>query len=403
MSSKAIFRLGATHLAECTRTIMTIVSEPTLQADLFTGISNSRFLEDQIITYIGNKRALLDFIGVGIRKAKTRLGKDRIRTIDVFSGSGIVSRFLKMHSSYLHSNDLERYAEVVNRCYLTNLEEIDQVAIEDALMYINDEASKNTEPGFISELYAPEDDNYIRKGERVFYTARNARFIDTARKLIDTFNTDLREYLLAPLLYKASVHANTSGVFKGFYKDSATGIGQFGGNGKNALTRILGDIHIPMPVFSGFSCNFRVTRGDANEIVKEVDVGNFDVAYVDPPYNQHPYGSNYFMLNLIADYVRPDNISKVSGIPIEWNRSDYNKRNKAEHAFIELIDNLDAKLILISFNSEGFITKESMLRLLERSGRVETISTQYNTFRGSRNLGGRDRYVTEFLYLLEKF
>ena len=67
------------------------------------------------------------------------------------------------------------------------------------------------------------------------------------------------------------------------------------------------------------------------------------------------------------------------------------------------VDNLDAKLILISFNSEGFITKESMLRLLERSGRVETISTQYNTFRGSRNLGGRDRYVTEFLYLLEKF
>lgn len=378
------------------------VAEPLIQGDLFTGKSDKDYLEDQIITYIGNKRALLGFIEEGIKIVKTRLGKKKLRAFDVFSGSGIVSRYLKKHSSFLHSNDLERYVEIINRCYLSNLDEVDQPVIEEIISFINDKASKTLEPGFISELYAPANDNNIKKGERVFYTTRNARFIDTARNLISTFDKSIQHYLLAPLLYEASVHANTSGVFKGFYKNSKTGIGQFGGNGKNALTRILGDIFIPMPVFSSCKCDYRVTRRDANEVVRDVDVGGFDVAYVDPPYNQHPYGSNYFMLNLIADYKRPKSVSKVSGIPIDWNRSKYNKRREINRSFKDLVEHLDAKYILVSYNSEGFVNKKNMISILERFGSVETISTKYNTFRGSRNLSQRDTYVTEYLYLLEK-
>ena len=39
-----------------------------------------------------------------------------------------------------------------------------------------------------------------------------------------------------------------------------------------------------------------------------------DIAYLDPPYNQHPYGSNYFMLNLIASYKKPSQISNSKGV-----------------------------------------------------------------------------------------
>lgn len=378
------------------------VSEPSVQKDLFSDTSEKQYLEDQIITYIGNKRALLGFIGKGINQVKKRLGKKRLRSIDIFSGSGIVSRYLKRHSSFLHANDLEKYVEVINRCYLSNPDEINYTELQRAISYVNQEASRNPKPGFISDLYAPADDNNIRQGERVFYTTRNAEFIDTARKLINNLNSSLQTYLLAPLLYKASVHTNTSGVFKGFYKNSKTGKGQFGGNGRNALSRILGKIYIPEPVFSSCSCEYKVTRGDANEVAKRNDVANFDLAYVDPPYNQHPYGSNYFMLNLIAEYKRPQNISRVSGIPKDWNRSNYNKRREIKEALVKLIDNLDARFVLVSFNSEGFIEKEDMVSTLEKFGDVETISTEYNAFRGSRNLSQRDLYVTEYLYLLEK-
>ena len=376
-------------------------SDSFVQEELpLMGGEDPKFLSHQIITYIGNKRSLLAFIGEGIDKAKTRLGKKHLRSIDMFSGSGVVARYLKKHSSLVHANDIERYAEIGNLCYLSNRPDVDIGAIKRAVTYVNQSTEKNLGSGFISELYAPNKDSDIKIGERVFYTRRNAQFIDTARQVIDSLEPEVRDFVLAPLIYKASVHTNTSGVFKGFYKNSKTGRGQFGGNGKYALTRIMQDISIPLPIFSNYSCECIVTRQDANQLIQEAK--GFDLAYIDPPYNQHPYGSNYFMLNLIADYARPEDISAVSGIPTNWNRSNYNKRGRIKQALTDLVANLDAKFILVSFNSEGYISKTEMTSILSLHGKVEILSTAYNTFRGSRNLRGRDIHVTEYLFLMEK-
>ena len=267
--------------------------------------------------------------------------------------------------------------------------------------------------GFISELYAPADENQIEKGERCFYTPYNAAYLDVARQLIEKeIPAELRDFFIAPLLSEASIHANTAGIFKGFYKNSKTGRGQFGGNGRNALTRIRGKISLPFPVFSDFSCKSRVFSSDANLLVQDPALydkaytsgGLFDLAYFDPPYNQHPYGSNYFMLNLIAGYKRPDseNISRVSGIPKDWNRSDYNKKRRVAEVFVELVRNVRARYVLVSFNSEGFIPKDEMIELLSSCGKVSVLEADYNAFRGSRNLSGREIHVKEFLFLVEK-
>jgi adenine-specific DNA-methyltransferase len=127
-----------------------------------------------------------------------------------------------------------------------------------------------------------------------------------------------------------------------------------------------------------------------------------DLAYLDPPYNQHPYGSNYFMLNLILDYKYPQNTSKISGIPEDWNRSAYNKENHALNALTHLVTHIKAKYVIISFNSEGFISIEDMKNMLHRMGKLEVLETKYNAFRGSRNLNDRGIHVREYLYLLEK-
>jgi adenine-specific DNA-methyltransferase len=205
---------------------------------------------------------------------------------------------------------------------------------------------------------------------------------------------------LAPLLSEASIHANTSGVYKGFYKNKETGIGQFGGSNQDALCRITGNIQLPFPLFSNFDADIMVCNSDSNEIIKTLP--EVDLAYLDPPYNQHPYGSNYFMLNLIVDYQYPQNMSKISGIPDNWNRSDYNKENYAYSALSNLVSNIKAKYVLISFNSEGFIKLEEMKTMLNKIGKVDVLETKYNTFRASRNLNNRDIHVKEYLYLLEK-
>jgi adenine-specific DNA-methyltransferase len=371
-----------------------------LEADDFAEEA-PEYLQEQIITYIGNKRALLPFIGKGVSLVKDRLGKKKISFLDLFSGTGIVSRYMKQHASRIIANDLEIYSEVTNSCYLSNASDVDHRLLLETLKHLKAEIKNNWTAGFIAELYAPDSDESIKPGERVFYTRRNAEYIDTARQQISRLPVELQKYFLAPLLAKASVHANTSGVFKGFYK-SKEGIGQFGGHAKDALARILRDIEIDLPVFSKFSCDISIKRLDANNFFSVVDCNDIDLAYLDPPYNQHPYGSNYFMLNLIASYVRPSKVSAVSGIPVDWNRSKYNKRREAEDALFSVIEQCPAKFVMISYNSEGFIAHERFLERMKNIGKLTVLETPYNTFRGSRNLNNRPIHVTEFLYLLEK-
>ena len=385
---------------------------------------NPEFLQNQLITYIGNKRALLDFIGSGVNEVMTRLGKTHITCLDVFAGSGIVSRYFKQFASAITVNDLELYSGIINRCYLSNKNDIDLQKLQslhsdlckkiDRKMAALEKSSSGFKgAGFISELYAPENEDKIKKGERCFYTPYNAAYLDIARQLIEKdVEPELRNFFIAPLLSEASIHANTAGIFKGFYKNSKTGTGQFGGNGRNALSRIRGKISLPFPVFSEFNSKNRVFSSDANLLVQSPELydktftsrGTFDLAYFDPPYNQHPYGSNYFMLNLIADYRRPDEetISRVSGIPRDWNRSDYNKKRRVAEVFLELVRNVKARFVLVSFNSEGFISKEEMIEFLSSCGKVSVLEADYNAFRGSRNLSGREIHVKEFLFLVEK-
>jgi len=361
---------------------------------------NREYLTQQLITYIGNKRALLHFIGNGIKIVQNKLGKTKLSIFDAFSGSGVVSRYCKQFAELLIANDLEKYSAIINECYLSNKSTINMNELKDRYCYLIDQAEENPQSGIIRELYAPADESNIQADDRVFYTIRNAQYIDTIRQLIDTIPKDEQKFFLAPLLSEASIHANTSGVFKGFYKNKKTGIGQFGGLNKDALFRITGNIKLPFPLFSNFETDVMICNGNTNEIIKTLP--EVDIAYMDPPYNQHPYGSNYFMLNLILDYKYPPSISKISGIPDVWNRSDYNRENHAYACLSDLVSNIKAKYVLISFNSEGFIKPDEMKIMLNKIGKVDVIETKYNTFRGSRNLNNRSIHVKEYLYLLEK-
>ena len=359
------------------------------------------YLSEQLITYLGNKRALLGQIGKAVMYVKKRTGKERLRVFDAFSGSGIVSRFLKAHASFIVSNDFEDYAAVIARCYLHNRSSVNFTALSEIVEELNARVAAEPLPkGFIETLYAPKDESEITKDDRVFYTTTNARRLDNYRRMIDGIPSDLRDLLLGPLLSAASVHSNTAGVFKGFYKDRITGVGQYGGTGLDALKRIKGKIKLEIPVLSKYECDYQILQDDTNKVAGQIK--GLDLAYIDPPYNQHPYGSNYFMLNLLVHYKRPDKISRVSGIPSDWRRSGYNVRTKSLPLLEELLHKIDARFLLISFNNEGFISPDEMRVMLQKIGAVEEFSVRYNTFRGSRNLRNRTLHVTEQMFLVER-
>ncbi len=359
------------------------------------------YLSEQLITYIGNKRALLGQVGKAVMYVKKRTGKQHLRVFDAFSGSGVVSRFLKAHASFIVSNDFEDYTAVIARCYLRNRSSVNLTVLSETVDELNARvAGEPLSKGFIETLYAPKDESEITKEDRVFYTTTNARRLDNYRRLIDGTPSEFHDLLLGPLLSAASVHSNTAGVFKGFYKDRITGVGQYGGTGSDALKRITGEIKIEMPVLSKYECDYQILQDDTNKVASQIK--GLDLAYIDPPYNQHPYGSNYFMLNLLVNYKQPDKISRVSGIPPDWRRSGYNVRTKSLPLLEELLHKIDARFLLISFNNEGFISPDEMRAMLQKIGAVDEFNARYNTFRGSRNLRNRTLHVTEQMFLVER-
>jgi adenine-specific DNA-methyltransferase len=367
-------------------------------------MENSSFLKEQLITYLGNKRSLLNFIDNIIKIVKNELGEDKVVTFDGFSGSGCVARYLKQHSKLIITNDLEKYSSIINDSFLKNKSEIDMEQIETYTELINKKKFRDDlGVGIIERLYSPKNTKSPQPGERCFYTNENAKIIDNIRRTIDLeVPEEYKNIFISILLHEASVHANTSGVFKGFYKGLKSDRGKFGGEKENALERILGEITIKPIILSNFDSERRIYQKNTNDLVKELDV-DIDITYYDPPYNQHPYGSNYHILNTIVDYVEPQELSEVAGIPKNWNKSDYNKKTLAITSFDELIQNTKSKYIIISYNNEGFISYDEMMKICNKKGETRVFDEQYNAFRGSRNLKDRNNKVTEFIFLIKTY
>lgn len=362
---------------------------------------NQDFLTQQLITYIGNKRTLLPAIHKILLQVREKTGGRKLMTADLFSGSGVVSRLLKQHSSLVVANDLETYSKIINTCFLSNKSEVPLLEINDAVDRLNARAdSGDFNEGFIREMYAPKDETSITSEDRVFYTIDNARRLDSFAQWIAEEDDAIQPYLLGPLMSKASKHTNTAGIFKGFYKNTDTKVGAYGGKAGNALLRILGQIRLEAPVLSNFYSDYLIIHGDAAKISTELP--ELDLVYLDPPYNQHPYGANYYMLNYLRNYERPKAVSKVSGIPTDWNRSDFNVKSKALKSLRETVEPLSARFVLISFNDEGFISPSEMRDFLSSLGKLSEVAIEYNTFRGSRNLHIRSDKVFEHLFLLER-
>ena len=360
------------------------------------------FFGSHLITYIGNKRRLLPFLYKAFLDIRKKVGKDKLVILDGFVGSGSTARLLKAFASELHVNDLEDYSETVNKAYLANKSDVDLKKLEEYIDWLNKNKLKvkSKKIGFIEKNYAPKKDNNVQPRERVFYTNSNAKIIDNVRNLIEEIPEPYKTFCLASLIVKSSVHNNTSGVFKGFHKKN--GIGHFGGKGENALQRIKQEIILDTPIFSDFECRVHVHKKDTNELVKNKELPIFDLVYYDPPYNQHPYGSNYFMLNIINEGKPRDIQDGVSGISKEWNKSAYNKRKIAEEAMEDLLENTRARFIAISYNNEGIIPIDTFKSILSKHGQWTLIDQDYNTYRGSRNLRNRDIKVKELLWILEK-
>jgi adenine-specific DNA-methyltransferase len=351
---------------------------------------------------IGNKRNLIDFIETVVVDVRERLGGGKLRILDAFAGSSVVSRMLAAHSLELYSNDFEHYAHLFGKCFLEHPAPEVAARVSMLVHQANAYADVNTEAGIIANNYAPGDTNDIQQHERCFYTRENALRIDAVRRFIhENCSAEEAPYLLAPLLVQCSIRANTTGVFNAFMKKD--GVGCWGGRTEASgdRRRVMDALVLPEPVFnphlgSLVKCFCR----DANTLIPELP--ELDLIYVDSPYNQHSYGSNYGLLNIIAKNAMPERVTENSGIPCDWQRSAYYKKKEAAAAMSDLLNKATARAsyVLISFSDEGHIDSDTWTKIL-KPYHSTVYQKDHRSTMGTRNYAKRGKStVVELLYLV---
>ncbi len=378
---------------------------------------SSPFLTRQLIAYIGNKRRLLK----ALHRVFSRLETEQsIKTmLDPFCGSGSVSRLGKYMGYKVFANDWEEYSRIINYCYLgLSPQEAEdlysrQGGLKNVLFQLNNLEGEPSRPYF-SKYYSPENTllaDYRR--ERLFYTRENGLFLDRVREKIETLyplslcsgdrNAEkAKNLLIAMLIYEAATHANTSGVFKACHKG-------FGGHGRDALKRIMAPMSLEYPVLiDGMSAD--VGSMDARDWCA---ARSADLCYLDPPYNIHQYGSNYHMLNSVARWdllevpveLDVNGIMKnKAGIRNDWQntRSPFCRKKSASGALRELLGVVDARYIVLSYNSDGVIPFDELMDILSDQGRVELFAENYTQYRGGKQGLNRTNLTTEFQLVVHR-
>ncbi|CAI3923292.1 Adenine-specific DNA methylase [Commensalibacter communis] len=368
------------------------------------------FLFNQLIPYIGNKRKLLDLIKQTLIASQENFKTQNGLFIDCFAGTGVVSRLAKMMGYQVFCNDWEYYSQTLNIASIQALEPptyFNQYSYDEVLQQLN-----NLPPieDWVTKHLCPRDDiEYDISKERMFYMHKNGIRIDTIREKIEEWdragllNPIQKSCLLAPLLYCACYHANTSGVFKGFHKG-------WGGQTQTALYRIAADLNLAPIQFFNNHQNNKVFRMDAQTLAEELhymNVPEYSIAYLDPPYNQHPYGANYHVLNSITLWDKP-NVSphiipyEKSAIRKDWRterKSAYTIRKQASFAYQQLLQTLPTRWIATSYSTDGFINLREMIEQNCEVGEVKIFAKPYKRYRVSAQRYSEKAHNIEFVLL----
>ncbi len=367
--------------------------------------STDDYVFNQLIPYIGNKRKLLPLIGRAVTASGLRPGEV---FVDLFAGSGVVARYAKARGFRVIANDWEPYSEAINRAYVGCNAAPSYGTRDYAAMLAHLNALPPLADWVTGHLCPDNDEQFDSSRDRLFYMRKNGMRIDAIRAAIEELRRAERwsdeqvAALLAPLLYQCCYTSNTSGVFKGFHAG-------WGGSNGTALYRICADLMLEPAMFLDNGLSNEVTRLDAQSFGREHG-GAHDFVYIDPPYNQHPYGSNYHVLNSVALWDKPAVSPKISkrgdksAIRLDWRterRSLYNSARQASDAFRALLDGLRARWIAVSYSTDGNIPLIDMARAACERGATQAFIQPYKRYRVSSQRFSAKPLNAEFVLLID--
>ena len=332
--------------------------------------------------YIGNKESMVEEIDSFI---ESRVESEESLTLfDAFCGTGAVSDRLK-NKFNLVINDNLKWATVytAGRLYASSCH-FERLGF-DPFAFLNQSDEKVQ--GFIYKNYAPTESS------RMYFTPENAVRIDYFRKQIEEWHKNKllseAEYmlLLASLVESVSRVSNTAGVYGAFLK-------KWDG-------RALKPIEFIKPAYNACdSLNIKIYNDKTENIISDVKC---DILYLDPPYTQNQYGTQYHLLETLILNDHPS-VSKVTGSrPVMPMRSDWSKEYKAHILLDRIIANTTARYIVMSYNNDGLMSKEYIEAVMKRYGKPETYCCKkisYKKYQNWKSQNHKEHF--EYLFFVEK-
>ena len=333
--------------------------------------------------YIGSKQALLENLSSEIGKKVKREGK----FCDLFSGSASVARHFKRNGFQIISNDIMHFSYYLQAATIElnerpKFEGLGFNPIE-KLNSINVGKFGFTGEKFVLQNYAPSDE--VQTG---YFTRKNAEKIDATRQQIQQWFDSKKiswlefSYLVAALIEAVPFISNTTGTYGAYLKTWDK--------------RALKDLKIEnLEIFNNDLTNRSYCR-DGNDLIKSIEG---EILYIDPPYNNRQYGSNYHVLETIARYDYP----KVKGITSMRDnkdvRSSFCVKSQAQQTLEDLISNANFDFVFLSYNTEGILSVEQIEEMFSKhcvSGSFDLVKIPYRRYKRVKE--GRSQQLYELLF-----
>ena len=305
-----------------------------------------------MIKYIGSKRALLNHILAAIADQVPR----NAVIADLFSGTARVGHALKNEGYRVWSNDHNAYAHMLATCYV----QADRDRWEEkAGRVLAELRAVRPEAGWFTRAYC----------ERArFFHPDNGAVIDAMRERIATMalEPELEAIALVSLMEAADRVDSTAGLQMAYMKRWAP--------------RALKPLELRLPAL--LPGEGQATRADAVAIAPEIEA---DLVYLDPPYNQHSYLGNYHCWESLVLWDKPETYGVANKrVDVRTRKSAFNSRPGIGPALEAVISALKAPNLVVSFNDEGYLGRDELVRMLSARGEVQVIEIARPRYVGAR-------------------
>lgn len=319
-------------------------------------MDEKHFCEINNRRYLGNKYRLLPFISRTIAEHCSDINV----FADLFAGTGAVSSAFSdktlITNDILYSNYLCNYAWF-------GAQKADLQKVDNLLQNYN--------------KWDVSQDNYMSENfGGTFFSHTDCAKIGAIRDDIETLfaqnklNEREKSILITSLLYAMDRIAKTCGHYDAFRR--------------GALFDMQLELRMPNVANNNNPQN-KCYNQDINELASKIKA---DIVYLDPPYNSRQYCDAYHLLENVARWNKP----KVFGVARKMNRGELKSAyctRKAPNAFKRLIESIDARYILLSYNnmakkgndrSNARISDESIINILSAKGELQIFEESYKPF-----------------------